>query len=591
MIMAKKNSRRPWTTSTNIRQPTQNLRAQGKPRLDLAAVLTQAVQALQAGNLQKAEKFAKQALQQSSDNADVHLVMATVQQNLDRSEDAERHYLECLRLDASNLRALINLGMLQLNQERGDEAVANLEHALQLNSGVTEARHYLARAYGLCGRYQDAIDQFLLVERSFPNSPDVLMGLGKALRAAARTDEAIDVLKRASSLKQNDKRICRDLGLNHAELGDFDEAEKWLREAIRIAPFETDAYIQLSIIRRLTADDVEFLESNAENGSAVSDPIRASYYYAIGSYFDQHDDPERAFDALTNANAIMDEKASFDHARITAHYQRLTEVTDKATLAEGPTGNASDKPIFIVGMPRSGTTLVEQILAGHPNVHAAGELEAMAQCAQAVMDQTSDRLLSVDELGRPELRQLAANYMEQLPPEAAAAVRVTDKLPGNVAYLPLIARVFPNARIILCRRHPMDVAWSVYKNSFSSNMAYATNLRHIIDVQKLTGGFMDLWTAQMPDRSLDVLYEEVVGDFEAAARRIVAFAGLEWDNGCLESNSVSRTVRTASMWQVRQPVYTSSVRTWRRYAEQLADVEAEMGEHIASYERMLEAVR
>ena len=570
-------------------QPTSVGQAARPPAFDLRDVLTQAISALQTGDLNAAERFAEQAIRQAPENAASHLVMATVHQNLGQLDEAEGRYLECLRLDPNNPRALTNLGLLQLSREQPLEAVDTLERALDIDSNALEARHYLARAYGMCGRYRDAIDQFQLVEKKVPNSPEVLMGLGKALRASERTAEAIDALKKAHHLKRDDRRVCRDLGMNYAELGEFDEAERWLREAIRIAPFETDAYYQLSIIRRLSEDDVGAIQSDFAARQSVSDPIRASHEYAIGSFYDRRDNVERAFNALEKANAIMDARANFDCARITAHYGRLMEITDKTLLSDGPIGSSSEKPIFIVGMPRSGTTLVEQVLAGHPKVHAAGELETLATYAEVVMQQTSDRLLSVNELGPSELQQLASNYLGQFPAAAEAALRVTDKLPGNVAYLPLIARMFPNARIIVCRRHPMDIAWSIYKNSFSNSMAYATNLNHIAEVQKLTGDFMDRWITEMPDRSLEVLYEEVVDDFEAGARRIVSFAGLDWDDGCLATNAVSRSVRTASLWQVRQPVYNSSVSGWRRYRSQLAELEASMSAEIAAYKEKLGA--
>jgi hypothetical protein len=149
--------------------------------------------------------------------------------------------------------------------------------------------------------------------------------------------------------------------------------------------------------------------------------------------------------------------------------------------------------------------------------------------------------------------------------------------------------MFPKARFILCRRHPMDIAWSIYKRSFSEGLDYATSLANIADTHEIVADFMDLWMEHVPDRSLEVAYEEVVGDFESAARRIVSFCGLEWNDACLHPEAVDRGVRTASLWQVRQPVYSSSVGQWRRYASQLADTEARMAERIAAYEKQLAA--
>jgi tetratricopeptide (TPR) repeat protein len=556
---------------------------------DLAALLTKAVTALQSGNPKQAGRLATKALKRAPNNPTCHLIVATVHHNLERPQDAEKHYVKCLSIEPGNLRALTNLGMLQLNAERTEEAIVHLERALNIDATALEARHYLARAYGMCGRYKDAIDQFELVSKQAPNVPEVLTGLGKALREAERVDEAIAVLKRADELSPNDKQILRALGMNYAALGDFDEAEKWLRDLIRIAPFETDAYLQLSLIKRFSADDVREVQLRLDETDAGTDANRAAFLYAVGGFYDANKDTSRAFKSISAANDIMDQHSEFDWPRVSAHYHRMTLATDARALASRAHGNVSDKPIFIVGMPRSGTTLIEQILAGHPDVYAGGERTTIAETANALKQGTTAEALSVDEFSTAELQLLAQHYLDQLPDSAGKALRVTDKLPGNVAYLPIISCMFPNARFILCRRHPMDVAWSIYKNSFSEQLAYATSLDAIAQSQQLIFGYMDVWMEQMQARSLEVLYENVVTDFEANARRIVEFAGLPWDDACLNTSSVDRAVRTASLWQVRQPVFNSSVAQWRRYEAQLAGTAAKMAPLIEAYESKLAA--
>lgn len=565
----------------------QNL-SQGNPAQTLLGLLTNAVQALQSGDPVAAETPARKALSLAPKNPDCHLIMATISHNLNRPEEAETHYVSSLRLKPDNVRALINLGMLQLNDGRGDEAVPHLQKAVKLDSDSVEARHYLARALAQAGRLEEAVDQFAVVEKVLPDNVDLLLGYARAKFEMKGFTLALDLLQRVLDLEPDNHDALNRLGEIHAAQGDFDAAEAAYRAALKVSPGDLGTLSKLSAIRRLDDGDMEVLEANMLDFGTLKELEQVTLLFVMGTQFEEKQEFERAFKAYQQANDLLEAGSDYDAWKKSQYFEQLTLATVGAEITDWPKGSDSTAPVFIVGMPRSGTTLVEQILAAHPAVLAGGEQTTMTKDIVTLMKDDARFTPSVEDLNTDQLNDLAARYLEYLPEEAGAFERVTDKMPGNVELLPLIVRMFPNAKIILCRRHPMDVAWSIFKHRFHSDLNYATSLTNIAHQQKLTCSFMDHWIAEAPNRSLEICYELLTADFETHARKIVDFVGLEWDDACLEPHSVERAVHTASMWQVRQPVYQSSVGQWRSYEKQLSGTKEALSDIVSNYEAKVE---
>ena len=568
----------------------QNL-SQNNPAQQLMGLLTAAVQALQSGNASAAEAPARKALSLAPSNPDCHLIMATVCHNLGRGNDAERHYAESLRLKPDNARALTNLGMLQLNDGRGAEAVPHLQRAVALDPKAQEARHYLARALAQDGRFGKAAEQFELVMQAMPQNIEVLLGYARAATDMADHTRALELLQRVLDLQPENIDALSRQGEIHALRGDFDEAEAAHRRVLALSPGDIGSFTKLSAIRRLAKDDFEVLEEILRDTSSLKEIEHVSLLFVMGAHHEKAGEYDRAFASYHRANETLDAASDYNPAKKTQHFEQLTLATVGSEVPDWPRGHETEAPVFIVGMPRSGTTLVEQILAAHPSVFAGGEQQSMTTDVVALMNEDDRYTSSVEELDANQLGDLAELYLSLLPDGAGEFARVTDKMPGNLEVLPLIFRMFPNARVILCRRHPMDVAWSIYKQRFSSKVNYATSFASIAHQQDLSCAFMDHWMAEVPDRSLEVCYELLTEDFEAHARKIIDFVGLEWHDACLEPHSVERVVQTASLWQVRQPVYRSSVGQWRHYEKQLADTRDALSGLIADYEAKLEQAR
>lgn len=319
---------------------------------------------------------------------------------------------------------------------------------------------------------------------------------------------------------------------------------------------------------------------------AIPPPRRAALHFALGRLLDRRDDIDGAFRHYHAGNRIKAALAPFDAAAHAAYTDRLIEIFDQRFFAErAGFGSPSERPVFIVGMPRSGSTLVEQILSCHPDVTAAGEHDEMRRIARRLPEAVESTARFPDCVAAitPDIAAgLAAAYLaslERLDPPPGDARRVADKMLGNFLRLGLIALMFPNARVIHCRRDPLDTALSCYVQSFERGMRFTYDLAHLGIAYRHYERLMAHWRRALPLAMLDVQYEALVADQEGTSRQIVDFCGLDWDPCCLAFHEKERQVRTASFWQVRQPLYASSVGRWRRYEAHLGPlIEALEGE-------------
>ncbi|NCF30054.1 MAG: sulfotransferase family protein, partial [Gammaproteobacteria bacterium] len=305
-------------------------------------------------------------------------------------------------------------------------------------------------------------------------------------------------------------------------------------------------------------------------------------HFAAAKMLDDISEFERAFQHLQSANAIEHQRTHFDADAGRSFVARSRATFDSAFFEDkNAIGNASDKPIFIVGMLRSGTTLVEQILASHPAVYAGGELEYF----RGVAGQLPDRLGGgqpypecVKSLDAATIDAISRNYLAQFTKHSGDAQRFTDKNPLNFEHLGLIMTVFPNARVIHCRRDPMDLCLSIYFQHFSERHDFAYHFADITEYLRQYEQLMAHWHSVFPGRIHDIQYEDLVANLEPVSRAMFEYLDIQWDDNCLEFHRTARPVGTASHWQVRQPLYTRSVERWRHYEPYLEDLRAALAD-------------
>jgi hypothetical protein len=301
-----------------------------------------------------------------------------------------------------------------------------------------------------------------------------------------------------------------------------------------------------------------------------SDGNQCFLHFALGKAYADIGDHERAFAHYRDANSRK--MASFDGAAWSGRVAATIGAFDADALQRRAMGDDTDVPVFVVGMPRSGTSLVEQVLASHPAVFGAGELRCIAVIAASIDDQMpgdTSYPACLDAVPAAAFAGFGGSHRQQITALAPDARRVIDKNPLNFEHLGLIARLFPRARIIHCRRDPRDVAVSCYFQNFTAGQEWAFDLADIGAFYRGYRRLMDHWRAVIPLPLFEVDYEDMVDDLETTARRLVDFLGLDWHPACLDFHSTERAVRTASQWQVRRPIYASSARRWQCYADYL----------------------
>ena len=296
------------------------------------------------------------------------------------------------------------------------------------------------------------------------------------------------------------------------------------------------------------------------------------FLFAWGKLSDDIGEYDQAFACFRKANEFRRQTRPYLRERQEREQARICEVFSQQRLsAQAGSGSASRVPIFVLGMPRSGTTLTEQIIASHPQVHGAGELKAMYQAVSRHLysGDGSERQLDADLVTAANLASAAEDYLASLPRQWQDGEYVTDKMPANFAHIGAIALMFPHAAIVHVRRHPLDTLLSCFQQNFAKEQAFSNDLEDAAHYYKLYRSFMEHWHRVLGDRILDLDYEQLVADPEGQSRRLAEFIGLEWDEAMLSPHEVSRSIRTASQWQVRQPIYRGSVERWRRYERHL----------------------
>jgi tetratricopeptide (TPR) repeat protein len=493
---------------------------------------------LRLGQAAEAAASFERALALKADYAGAHNNLGNALYELGRADDAIASYRRALALDAEFAEAHNNLGTVLRGQGQLDEALASYRRALQINPDFAEAH----RNHGIAQRLRGQSDA----------------AQASCLRALAIDPQSAATLAVMAELK--------------ADRGHFTEAEQLYRRAIGIEPLTAEAWVGISRLRTMTVDDVAWAAQAQAIAGQLPPRKEVLLRYALGKYFDDVQDFEQAFGQYQRANELTKRyRAGHDRQQLTQAVNRIIRAFNKESLARPPVDAVtSERPVFIVGMLRSGTTLAEQILASHPSVYGAGEL--MYWNTAAAVQQSS---ALPGSMGGGALSALANDYLRLLRDLSADALRVVDKMPGNYLHLGLIHAALPNARFIHMRRDPIDTCLSIYFQHFEAFHSYATDLADLAHYVGEYRRLMQHWRSVLPvGTMLEVPYEDLVNEPQTWSRTMLEFIGLPWDPNCIDFQRTERTVITASNWQVRQKISNSSVGRWRNYAKFIGPLQA-----------------
>ena len=509
--------------------------------------------------------------------ADAWNNLATTLRDLKRYEEAETAYRKALALKADDPEILNSLSLALKDLNRLDEAEAALRRALAIESHNEKTLHFYLATILTEARKPD--EASALMDRAYainPKNHDVLNIMGRIAFDKGDLEGALAHHRRALEIKPDLADALNNMGNVLKELGQLEEAKQAFLQSLEIDATITGVYVNLADSKKFTPDDSHLAAmENLRTGEApLSDTDRMHLDFALGKAYADTKDHKRSFEHLLRANAGKRAQVHYDEAASMGLFDRIEAVfTPELIARKVAVGDPSRVPIFVIGMPRSGTTLIEQILASHPDVHGAGELRLLNDIASDVARHPMRTLLTWPEYRivasyAKALRQIARRYIDGVRKDKPNAKHVTDKMPSNYYFAGLIHLAMPNAVIIHSVRDPVDTCISCFSKLFSAEQNHTYDLAELGRYHRRYQQLMAHWHRVLPkNRILDVRYEDVVADLETQARRIVEHCGLPWNDRCLSFHETERPVRTASATQVRQPIYTSAIGRWRVYEE------------------------
>lgn len=537
---------------------------------------------LSAGRFADAEFHARESLRLQPGVARVHLMLGVALTGQEKLADAHGQFHHALWLDPNLFEARRQLSKLLLRQGRSSEAAAELREVVRRAPDDAQARNDLAEALLADRQPEEAALELRHAVRLLPASAGAHGNLGMVLNDLSRFDEALACFQRALQLSPGSATAHSNLAYALALQGRTDEARAEYREALRLEPTHPGVIASLAKLAAvgeypIGADDLARFQEVAARTTLPIEQLSA-LHFVLAKLLDRAGQSADAFTHLIRANALRKEICRrhglvFDLVVHRRYVDRLIAAFDAAHFQRSAGfGTDSPLPVFVVGMPRSGTTLTEQILASHPQVHGAGELDALPKLAAALPQQlgSSDPYPEcLRRLDRPTSAALAQAHVDRLARLAPTASHVVDKLPGNLLNVGLIATLFPRAPIIHCRRDPIDTCVSCFFLDFGAASPFALDLEHLGHYHRDYERLFAHWAKVLPTPMLEVRYEEMIANPEENIRRLIAFCGLPWDDRCLRFHETQRAVRTPSDLQVRQPIYRTAVGRWKRYEAQI----------------------
>ncbi len=506
-------------------------------------MLAQAAEFHQAGKLEDAERIYRQILQRDPKHVEALRLLALIAFNYEHYGQAEQLLKRAVDIAPDYLAGWIDLSRAQLERLDLPAAAASIERAALLNPRSSIVQVHVANVQARSGRHEEAIATYRRALELNPESMPAELGLGNVLKTVGRQAEAIAAYRHAASRR----------------------------------PSASEAWWSLSNLKTFRFGDDDIAEMQRQLGRDDLGPEpRVQFSFALAKALEDRGEYARAFQLYAAGNRARRALAHYDPVQTEVIHDRIRAVFDAGFLARhAGAGDPDPAPIFVVGLPRSGSTLIEQVLASHPAVDATHELPEVGRLIQQIGRDRTDRVAypeAVRDYDTAGWAALGRSYLEHTRRYRAGAPRFVDKNPNNFPSIGLIAFALPNARIVNARRHPLDACLSCSRQLFARGQPFTYDLVELGEYYLEYEKMMAHWHAVLPGRVLDVRYEDVVADLEGEARRLVAHCGLPWNDACLRYWETERAIRTASSEQVRLPIYDSSISRWRHYERELASL-------------------
>ena len=559
----------------------------------------------QAGRLPESAAAYSQLCAQTPHDAEAWSMLGIIKGRLGSPVDAERCLRHALELNPEYGPAWSNLGTLMQHLDRLDESATCFKHALHINPQDTITHNNLGTTLREQGKLPEAMECYRTAIRLKPRHAQAHNNLGTLLHEQCNTREAIESYRKALKAEPRFAQAHYNLGISLQSDGAHDQALYHYEKAIQIEPGMIDA---IASIARLQEKEGRFEDAHKylkphlektpppvpillayailsrriscqqhaaallEQAIALPNPSpiqRQEMEYALGDLYDDLGQYDQGFSHYQTANSLRPNP--FNSAAYKAYIDSITTTVNRTTLKKPDTAkNSTERPIFIVGMPRSGTSLIEQILASHPAVHGAGELPFISNLVNELQRQTGTPYPQfMTDITADQIHDMGQKYLKLLQGISKSARFITDKLPHNFLFIGLIHAALPDAKIIHCTRDPMDTCLSIYFHNFNSNHPYSNDLASLGQYYRGYEALMEHWRGLLGGQLWEVRYEDLIQRQEDSTRALLAHCGLEWSDDCLEFHKTKRIVNTPSYDQVRKPIYRSSLERWRNYEAHL----------------------
>ena len=551
---------------------------------------------LSAKRIDRAQKLFDLLNEKAPKNKEVLLGLAACKRHQKDLEGAETLVRQVLQMDPSSMPARHELAEVLFRREAFDEALAVVEQNVfredlygdSLDLWMARLREQKREKY-----MQDKLES---LAKKYPTKVEFVFAYGIAANRAGEITLAQPILERANALLPNSPKILYELGVVTRIAGNIEKSQELIRQSLTLRPDFPAGLRTYGVDHKYSYGDEEFKRLNkaAANLTEMSPEEQVQMHYALAKAFDDVSELDAAF-ANYGIGGTKKRKIEVYKEKNNARlFQIMTKVLNKEFFAlPRSAGYDSDVPVFILGMPRSGTSLIEQILSSHPDIFGAGELKVMTSVIENItVGATRLRMNDVQAAfpydANASYEARGRRYLEQVTRLAPKPYkRIVDKMPGNFNFVGLIHLILPHAKIIHSMRHPVETCLSCYRIHFAEGQQWSYNLRELGRYYLRYWKLMQHWSEALPGVMYEARYEDNVADVEGSARALIAHLGLEWRDDCLRFYETDRPVKTASASQVRKPIYNTSVNRWKKYEKYLQPLLEELGDVPAQYEKML----
>jgi len=468
------------------------------------------------------------------------------------------------------------LGMALMNIGQYDESLEVLNKAIKLDENNIHVLNNLGLVHGYLANYQKADEYYERALNIKPNFLNALINLSQLKEKLNLNNEAIEILKIALKNYPEDYFLHYVVATIYQFIGDFKNSHIHFEKSLRINPNATEIYRLMSMTKKFKENDKDFeIYKNKLKDKNLNDVKKMHLYFALGKAFDDIKDFDNSFLNYKKGNDIKDKLLQYNFKEENQTFSNLKKNFEKKSNNLPLDINSDKKIIFIIGMPRSGTSLIEQVLSAHDEVAGAGELSFLTEAINKEFFIKSNEFDS-SLISSEKLKIIQKFYIDKINQFGYSEKYIVDKAPLNFKWAGFIKKIFPNSYIINCNRDPMDICWSNYKQYYSSsNLAFAYNLKNLAQYYNLYCEYMFFWQKILGEKNLlNIEYETLTENFEDGVKKLLSFCDLKWSSKCVEFYKSKNSVSTASLAQVRQPIYKTSVKSWKNYSTYLRDLES-----------------